>query len=72
MKANLDTKEENEREQVISKLADKQNYRRTLILSSLSPQQQEETDSICVAEMNRRIREQGYGAFNEESYFLDQ
>jgi hypothetical protein len=69
MKANLDVKEEDERELVLSKLADKQNYRRTLMLSA---QQQEETDRICVAEMNRRMREQGYGAYNEESYFLDQ
>jgi hypothetical protein len=72
MKANLDIKEDNEREQVLSKLADKQDYRRTFMLSSLSPQQQEETDPISVAEMNRRMREQGYGAYNEDAYFLEQ
>jgi hypothetical protein len=66
MKANLDIKEENERERVLPKLADKQDYRRTLMLTSLSPQRQEETDRISVAEMNRRMREQGYGDYNED------
>jgi hypothetical protein len=72
MKANLDIKEENERELVLSKLADKQDYRRTLMLTSVSPQRQEETDRISVAEMNRRMREQGCGAYKEDVYFLEE
>jgi hypothetical protein len=43
-----------------------------MVLSSLSPQQQEETDQLYAEDMNKIMRQRGFERFSAECYFFDE
>jgi hypothetical protein len=72
MIAQLDIKEEEEAERALAKLADMQNARRNLVLSSLSSQQQQETDYVSDEDTSRRMLQQRFEQFSDQDYYLDE
>jgi hypothetical protein len=71
MIAQLDIKEEEETERALAKLADMQNARRNLLLSSQSSQQQQETDYVYDEDTSGRMLQQRFERFRDEDYYLD-